>query len=107
VFKTIPDKCKKGNIPTEEKIEKIVQTMENYRSHITELMELLQPSTPPEVRSQREQEVTVIRRVLCRAFRKSQSYMIKAQLWMNLQEDEKLQELDKKGRRSKHCSAGT
>jgi hypothetical protein len=53
VFKTIPDSAEEGNIPTKEKIEKIAQTMENYKSHITELMELLQPSTPPEVRSQR------------------------------------------------------
>jgi hypothetical protein len=46
------------NIPIEGKIEKIAQAMETYRSHITELTELLPPSTPPEVRTQREQEAT-------------------------------------------------
>jgi hypothetical protein len=47
VFKTIPDDTKEGNIPTKEKIEKIVQDMKTYRSHITELTKLLEkPSTP-------------------------------------------------------------
>jgi hypothetical protein len=58
VFKTILNNVQEGNVPTEGKIEKIPQTMENYKSHITKLMTLLQPSTPPEVRSQRVQEVT-------------------------------------------------
>jgi hypothetical protein len=35
VFKTILDSTQGGNIPTEEKIEKIMQAMETYRSHIT------------------------------------------------------------------------
>jgi hypothetical protein len=37
-----------------EKIGNMAQAMEDYKSHITELMELLNPSTPPEVRSQRD-----------------------------------------------------
>jgi len=35
-----------------------VHAIEAYRSHITELMELLSPSMPPEVRTQREKKVT-------------------------------------------------
>jgi len=38
VFKTIPDNVqKRGNIPIEEKIEKIMHAMEAYKSHIIEL----------------------------------------------------------------------
>jgi hypothetical protein len=60
-------------------------------------MELLQPITPPKVRSQRVQEVTIIRRTLHRASRKFiELYNGSAQLWMSLQEDEKMQELERK-----------
>jgi predicted nucleic acid-binding Zn-ribbon protein len=51
MFKTIYDNAQGENISIEEKIEKIAQAMETYRSHITELTELLPPSTPPEVRT--------------------------------------------------------
>jgi hypothetical protein len=55
VFKTISESTKGGNIPTKEKIEKITHDMEAYRSHITKLKNLLSsPSTPPELRTQRE-----------------------------------------------------
>jgi hypothetical protein len=47
VFKTIHDNAEGENIPTEEKIEKITLDMENYRSHIIDLKELQEPSTPP------------------------------------------------------------
>jgi hypothetical protein len=58
VFKSIPDNAQEGeHLQTEENIGRITQAMENYKSHITDLMALLKPSTPPEVRSQREQEV--------------------------------------------------
>jgi plasmid maintenance system antidote protein VapI len=71
--------------------------MENYRSHITELMALLQPSTPPEVRSQRVQEVTYHKENIAQSFQEIiELYDRSAQLWMSLQEDDKLQDLDKK-----------
>lgn len=47
VFKTIVDNTQGENLPIEENIEKIAQDMENYRSHITELKKLQEPSTPP------------------------------------------------------------
>jgi hypothetical protein len=58
VFKSIPDSTKEGeHLQTEENIGIISHEMENYKSHITDLITLLKPSTPPEVRSQREKEV--------------------------------------------------
>jgi hypothetical protein len=58
VFKSILDNTQEGaHLQTEEKIGKIVQAMEDYKSHITDLMTLLNPSTPPKVNSQREEEV--------------------------------------------------
>jgi hypothetical protein len=66
VFKTIPENAEGGNIPMKEKIEKITQAMENYRSHITELM------TPKTKHSTRRSEQKgnrrpqVIQRTLCR-----------------------------------------
>jgi hypothetical protein len=47
VFNMIPGSAEEGNIPTEENIKKIAQTMEVYKVHITKLISLLQPSTPP------------------------------------------------------------
>jgi hypothetical protein len=71
--------------------------MENYRSHITELMELLAPSTPPKVRTQREQEVTSHKESIVQSIQEiTELYNKSAQLWTNLQEDEKLQELEQK-----------
>jgi hypothetical protein len=58
VFKTISDNTQGENIPTEGKIEKITQAMEAYRVQIIELTKLLVPTTPPEVRTQREKEAT-------------------------------------------------
>jgi hypothetical protein len=97
VFKTISDSAQGENIPTEDKIEKITQAMETYRIQITELTELLVPSTPPEVRIQREQEATGHTESIALIIQEiTELYNKSAQLWTNLQEDGKLQELDQK-----------
>jgi plasmid maintenance system antidote protein VapI len=71
--------------------------MENYKSHITELMALLKPRTPLEVRSQREQEVTGHKENIAHRFKEIvELYDKSTQLWTNLQEDKKLQELERK-----------
>jgi hypothetical protein len=75
----------------EGKIEKIAQTMEDYKSHIKDLMALLQPSTPPEVIMQREQEVTGHKESIVHSIQEiTELYDRSAQLWTNLHEDEKL-----------------
>jgi hypothetical protein len=58
VFKTIIDSTKGESIPTDGNIEKITQAMEAYRVHIADLTDLLSPTTLPEVRTQREKNVT-------------------------------------------------
>jgi hypothetical protein len=42
----------------QEKIQKIAQTLQHYKDHIKELEERTVPTTPPEIRAQREQDVT-------------------------------------------------
>jgi hypothetical protein len=71
--------------------------MEAYRAHIAELMDLLVPTTPPEVRTQREKEVTSHMESIVLIIQEiTELYNKSVQLWTNLQEDGKLQELDKK-----------
>jgi len=95
VLKIIHDSAQGGNIPTEEKNEKIAQAMETYISHITELTELLAPRTPPELRTQREQEVTGhMERIVLIIEEITDLYNNITHLWTNLQEYGKLQELD-------------
>jgi plasmid maintenance system antidote protein VapI len=85
------------NLQIEENIGKIAQAIEKFRSHITELMELLQPFTPLEVISQREYDVTGNKESIAQSIQEiTKLYDRSAQFWMNLQENEKLQELDKK-----------
>jgi hypothetical protein len=64
VFKTIPSSAQGEKIPTEEKIEKTTQAMEDYRSHIIELTELLAPITPPEVRTRESRRLQIVQRAL-------------------------------------------
>jgi hypothetical protein len=71
--------------------------METYISHIIELIELLAPRTPPELRTQREQEVTGhMERIALIIEEIIELYNKITHLWKNLQEDGKLQELDQK-----------
>ena len=71
--------------------------MENYKSHITNLMTLLNPSTPREIRSQREKEVAGHMENMAQSIKDiTELYDNSAQLWKSLQEDEKLQALEQK-----------
>jgi hypothetical protein len=71
--------------------------MEAYKSRILELMDLLEPNTPLEVQTQREQEVTGHAESIAQSIQDiTNLYNKSAQLWTKLQEDDKLQELDQK-----------
>jgi predicted nucleic acid-binding Zn-ribbon protein len=54
VFQAISDNAKSEEASLEEKIRKITQDMEQYKEQIKELEEHAVPTTPPEVRAQRE-----------------------------------------------------
>jgi hypothetical protein len=58
VFQTIPESALAGEINAEEKLQKIVQAMDGYKQEIRELVEKMTPTTPPEVRTEREQQAT-------------------------------------------------
>jgi hypothetical protein len=49
--------------------------MEQYQKEITELMEKLNPSTPPKIREKREQEATVHIDSIAQKLRKSHNYL--------------------------------
>jgi hypothetical protein len=52
VFQTIPDNAESEEVSSEEKMRKIAQALEQYKSQIKELEERAVPTTPPEVRAQ-------------------------------------------------------
>jgi hypothetical protein len=64
VFQTIPDNALAEELSTEEKIQKIAQAMEGYRQEIIDLAEKVIPSTPPEIKAQREQQVVEYTKIL-------------------------------------------
>jgi hypothetical protein len=71
--------------------------MEKYQQEITELTEKLTPTTPPEVRDQREQEATAhIDSIAQEAKAVEELYDKTAQMWTNMEEDKKIQQLDQK-----------
>jgi hypothetical protein len=45
----IPDSALAGELITEEKIKRIVQTVDGYKQEIVELVGKLTPTTPPKV----------------------------------------------------------
>jgi hypothetical protein len=71
--------------------------MERYKHEITELTEKLTPTTPPEVKDQREQEATAhIDSIVQEAKAVEELYEKTAQMWTSMEEDEKIQQLDQK-----------
>jgi hypothetical protein len=54
VFQAISDNAESEGASSEEKMIKIVQTLKQYKDQIKELEEKTVPSTPPDVRAQRE-----------------------------------------------------
>jgi hypothetical protein len=72
-----------------QKIDQIVQTIDQYRQEIEHLWEQLIPTTPPEVKEQRKQETTTQIKEIERQVRVADDLFKKAtQLWMKLEEDQ-------------------
>jgi hypothetical protein len=59
VYNHLPDSMQAESPSTEEKLNNISQTIDHYRKQIEELKEKLTPTTPPEVREQRKEEVAL------------------------------------------------
>jgi hypothetical protein len=51
VFQTIPDNARLEEVSSKEKMKKIAQVLEQYKSQIKDLEERAVPTTPPEVRA--------------------------------------------------------
>ena len=91
---------KKGITYIQRKIGKIMQVMENYKIHITDLMAQLSLRTSQEVSSQREKEVPRHMESMVQSIKDIvELYDKSTQLWTSLQEDENLQALEHKEER--------
>jgi len=59
MYNNIPDSVQEQNISVEKKLNLIAQTVNLYRKEIEEIKEKENPTTPPEVREQMKQEVSL------------------------------------------------
>jgi hypothetical protein len=57
-YEKIPKNAQTTELTATEKIDQIVQTIDQYQQEIENLWEHLTPTTPPEVREKRKQEAT-------------------------------------------------
>jgi hypothetical protein len=58
-YEKIPKNAQTTELMVTEKIDQIVQTIDQYQQEIEHLWEHLTPTTPPEVKEQRKQEATM------------------------------------------------
>jgi predicted nucleic acid-binding Zn-ribbon protein len=56
VFQTIPESALARKINAEEKLQTIVQEMDEYKQDIRELVQKITPTTPPEFRKKRRKK---------------------------------------------------
>jgi hypothetical protein len=97
VFQTISDSALAGEINAEEKLKKIAQMMEEYKQEIVELVGKITPTTPPEVRSEREQQATEQAYLLALEVKEiTELYERTTQIWTSLAEDERIQKLEQR-----------
>jgi uncharacterized protein (UPF0371 family) len=97
VFQAISDNEGVQEASSQEKMRKIVQTLQQYKEQIKELEERAVPMTPPEVRAQREQDVTTsAENIMQNIHRMTELLEKSAQLWTQILEDGSLQELQGK-----------
>jgi hypothetical protein len=75
-------------------MQNIVQTLQHYKDQIKELEERTVPTTPPEIRAQREQDATTsVENITHNIHRMTELLEKSAQLWTQLLEDRSLQEM--------------
>jgi hypothetical protein len=95
VFTKIPDSTQTSMSSVEEHIHIIASMLEYYKKYIKELKENLTPSTPPEVTAEREQQEALQVEMMERESKKvTEIFDRTAQLWMMLEEDGMVQQLD-------------
>jgi hypothetical protein len=94
VFQAISDNAESEEASSEEKMRKIAQMLQQYKDQIKELEEHAVPTTPPDVRTQREQDTTTSAENITQNIQRMTEMLEKsAQLWTQLLEDRSLQEL--------------
>lgn len=78
-------------------MKKIAQTMEEYKQEIRELVEKMTSTTPPEVKSERDQHATEKSYLLALEVKEIiELYERTKQLWTSLAEDERLQKMEQR-----------
>jgi hypothetical protein len=94
-YDRIPKSTQIAEPTTTQKIDQIVQTIDQYRQEIENLWEQLIPTTPPEVKEQRKQEAV---RQMDEMERQVNAVVDlfdrEAQLWTKLEEDQQVQHWD-------------
>jgi DNA repair exonuclease SbcCD ATPase subunit len=94
-YDKIPKSAQTTELTTMQKIDQIVQTIDQYRQEIEHLREQLIPTTPPEVKEKRKQEATTQIEEMERQVRAAVDLFDKAtQLWTKLEEDQQVQQWD-------------
>jgi hypothetical protein len=99
-YEKIPKTTQMAELTTTEKIDQIVQTIDQYQQEIENLHEQLTPTTPLEVREQRKQEATEQLQEIERQVHAVGDLFDKAtQLWTKLEEDQQVQQWDQEEER--------
>jgi hypothetical protein len=99
-YEKIPKNAQTTELTVTEKIDQIVQTIDQYQQEIEHLWEKLTPTTPPEVKEKRKQEETTqIKEIERQVHAATDLFEKEAQLWMKLEEDQQVQQWDQEGER--------
>jgi hypothetical protein len=95
-YEKIPNIEKNDELIAVEKIDQIAQAIDQYQKEIENLREHLTPTTPPTVKEQRKQEVTMQLQEIEQQFSTTTELFDKAtQIWTKLEEDQKVQKWDR------------
>jgi catalase len=99
-YEKIPKNAQMTELMVTQKIDQIVQTIDQYQQEIEHLWEKLTPTTPPEVKEKRKQEETMQIKEIERQVHAATDLFEKAtQLWTKLEEDQQVQQWDQEGER--------
>jgi hypothetical protein len=100
IFGKLPTTAQGSELPATEKIDQIVQAIDQYQKEIKTLCGQIRPTTPPAVKVQRKQEATVQLQELEKQVSTAADLLDKAaQLWTKLEEDPQVQQWDKEEER--------
>jgi len=100
IFGKLPATTQGNELLAAEKIDQIVQAIDQYQKEIETLRGQIRPTTPPAVKEQRKQEATIQLQELEKQVSMTVNLLDKAtQLWTRLEEYSQVQHWDKEEER--------